>query len=103
MAKEKKSPWLAISVGCCASERRESIDEDGRGDVLKAVGMFTFDSSLLPGALLFKDNHCSINTDIVWTLSLTPTTTSLDHVFFFGVLVAFPFLLTRNQPLAIPP
>ncbi|KAF1976533.1 hypothetical protein BU23DRAFT_440086, partial [Bimuria novae-zelandiae CBS 107.79] len=33
----KKSPWLDISVGCCASERRESIEEDDARDALRAI------------------------------------------------------------------
>jgi hypothetical protein len=43
---EPKSPWLAISFGCCAS-RRDSIDslEDEGQKELKANGMFLDGSS----------------------------------------------------------
>lgn len=50
MAKEKRSPWLAISVGCCASERRESSDGDGGEEASRAAGMYTSDPSSLSAA-----------------------------------------------------
>lgn len=37
--KEKRSPWLAISFGCCASSKRDSIDEDEGRVALRANGM----------------------------------------------------------------
>jgi hypothetical protein len=90
LLQEKKKPWLAI--GCCASERRDSIDEeDGKG-ISRVVGMF---ASYLPSVTavvsfeLLQDITSSIITPDYNIIS--------SRLIFFDVSSAFLFLLSCTR------
>lgn len=69
----QNTPWLAITTGCCASSRRDSLDEDSGREALRANGEFL---STFPyfSYSFQKRNHVSLSS----SLFSSPTVSSLQ-------------------------